>query len=342
MRVRFDPFPIPKTMARFGGGASKRQHKHKVTADHPAAASPPTTHQDVVGDDQDDIEQPKRRLDAPYGQPYKVVSRTASTVKLLPHDKEVDGGTTTQSCRNLRRTTTTTISPFIIVACTLGALLVVELMVILAFATPHAIALMSALTQATHEVVLSPNSSNDEGSGGIGFKLDVDAGPRIEALLGGDGGTLGMGAQFLTSQLKVHRVGGDDGNGSSEEGGGDAKNATGLATADAAPSSLDAEESSMLFVNWCKAAECMAKDAALCDGLEADLASARSPGGAPIIPLPPSFCSAIEILNLNRCLCDIDLGDAAVVGETSQIVETAPLLGTLCGLTITSHAQGTC
>jgi len=72
----------------------------------------------------------------------------------------------------------------------------------------------------------------------------------------------------------------------------------------------------------------------LCSSLESDLASARNEDGSPIIPLPDQFCAAVDVLNMNRCLCDPDLADPSKVGESSQIVENAPILGTMCGLTI--------
>jgi len=90
-----------------------------------------------------------------------------------------------------------------------------------------------------------------------------------------------------------------------------------------------------LFTKWCSTASCMASKS--CEQVQKGLASARADDGSPIMPLPKTFCDAIDILNSGpSCLCDPDLADDTVVGQTATIVKTKNILLPMCNLIISN------
>lgn len=84
------------------------------------------------------------------------------------------------------------------------------------------------------------------------------------------------------------------------------------------------------FIQWCRSAPCLSDKVSMCDDLDEDLASARSPEGAPIVPMPKTFCNAVEVLSSNRCLCDANLANSTITGESANIVGFAGMIGKLC------------
>ena len=92
------------------------------------------------------------------------------------------------------------------------------------------------------------------------------------------------------------------------------------------------------FALWCESAACLGDDAAaasresFCASLDQDLLTAKADDGSPVIPLPSDYCSALEVLATNSCLCDSDL--AAVSTDTAQLVKLASVTASLCGLQV--------
>ena len=152
--------------------------------------------------------------------------------------------------------------------------------------------------------------------------LNVDSGANLTKILTDNEGLLSSAAQLLAPSpggLEVREV--------------DPSSRNVTHSPDSPPS---------VFMEWCQSASCMSGDGDLCATLDADLASARSPSGAPIIPLPRTFCDAVAKLNNHQCLCDSDLADANKSGEAASIVKSASMIGALCKVQMITPSSGKC
>jgi len=195
----------------------------------------------------------------------------------------------------------------------LGALLVVELIVVIGFMARPTIGAMSSLK----------NVLDDFGGYGepghnpkVNVMLNIDTGGNLTNILGDPSGLMQMGAQLLAPTL--------------------APSATPLEVKSVTETTLPAAEEVSEFHSWCVAASCSSSSGVVvdveskCRALDADLLTA-SKNGAPVIPLPARYCGALKQLSEDGCLCD-GSGLAAVSSDTSRLVSMAQVSGAMCGL----------
>ena len=186
-----------------------------------------------------------------------------------------------------------------IVAALVLTLLAMEIGVVLAYLAPPAAGAMTSLSKALDAF------TGENGQKPITLPaLRVGVDPSVLELAGGLMGSLGGGAPGIGGEAKAAGV---------------AVGKTG-------------------FALWCESAACLGDDAAaasresFCASLDQDLLTAKADDGSPVIPLPSDYCSALEVLATNSCLCDSDL--AAVSTDTDQLVKLASVTASLCGLQV--------
>ena len=186
-----------------------------------------------------------------------------------------------------------------IVAALVLTLLAMELGIILAYLAPPAAGAMTSLSKALDAF------TGENGQKPITLPaLRVGVDPSVLELAGGLMGSLGGGAPGIGGEAKAAGV---------------AVGKTG-------------------FALWCESAACLGDDAAaasresFCASLDQDLLTAKADDGSPVIPLPSDYCSALEVLATNSCLCDSDL--AAVSTDTDQLIKLASVTASLCGLQV--------
>ena len=183
----------------------------------------------------------------------------------------------------------------------------IELMVIFAMVTGPSINMMHAM-QSTME------SMEQSIQNPLQVNLNLDSGANLTKVLADNKDLLSAGRTFLSSPGMA----------------GGSSNTT------------ISEESEKQFMKWCESAPCMKESSEDCKVVEENLKTARGDDGKPVMPLPKEFCEAIDALSSNRCLCDKNLSDPDVVGETAAIIDTAPLLGSLCGVSVIAPSKGNC
>jgi len=197
----------------------------------------------------------------------------------------------------------------------LSVVFVVEMIIVVALLTGPTIGMVNSLKTA-----LDVFGGQEEQS--VQVLLNVDSGANLTKILTDNEGLLSSAAQLL------------------------APSPGGLEVREVDPSSRNVTQSPdsppSVFMEWCQSASCMSGDGDLCATLDADLASARSPSGAPIIPLPRTFCDAVAKLNNHQCLCDSDLADANKSGEAASIVKSASMIGALCKVQMITPSSGKC
>ena len=186
-----------------------------------------------------------------------------------------------------------------IVAALVLTLLAMEIGVVLAYLAHPAAGAMTSLSKALDAF------TGENGQKPITLPaLRVGVDPSVLELAGGLMGSLGGGAPGIGGEAKAAGV---------------ALGKTG-------------------FALWCESAACLGDDAAaasresFCASLDQDLLTAKADDGSPVIPLPSDYCSALEVLATNSCLCDSDL--AAVSTDTDQLVKLASVTASLCGLQV--------
>ena len=186
-----------------------------------------------------------------------------------------------------------------IVAALVLTLLAMEIGIVLAYLAHPAAGAMTSLSKALDAF------TGENGQKPITLPaLRVGVDPSVLELAGGLMGSLGGGAPGIGGEAKAAGV---------------AVGKTG-------------------FALWCESAACLGDDAAaasresFCASLDQDLLTAKADDGSPVIPLPSDYCSALEVLATNSCLCDSDL--AAVSTDTDQLVKLASVTASLCGLQV--------
>ena len=186
-----------------------------------------------------------------------------------------------------------------IVAALVLTLLAMEIGIVLAYLAHPAAGAMTSLSKALDAF------TGENGQKPITLPaLRVGVDPSVLELAGGLMGSLGGGAPGIGGEAKAAGV---------------AVGKTG-------------------FALWCESAACLGDDAAaasresFCASLDQDLLTAKADDGSSVIPLPSDYCSALEVLATNSCLCDSDL--AAVSTDTDQLVKLASVTASLCGLQV--------
>lgn len=222
-------------------------------------------------------------------------------------------------------------SAFFGIAGLIGLVLIVEVIVVIAVIAGPTVGMIKSLKMAL-DVFGGQETQQFQ------IMLNVDSGANLTQVLTSNEALLAAGAQLLappapppppTLQDPANAL---EGEGEAGEMSEEKKGVT----------SAEQPISRSVFLEWCQSAACMEGERDLCSVLDADLASARSPSGAPIIPLPPPFCKAVDVLSSNRCLCDADLADSQISGEAASIVKSSQLIGTLCRVEMVTPSSGKC
>jgi len=220
-------------------------------------------------------------------------------------------GLTTRQRQRQEKTRTVALS----IGGVISMVLVVEMIIVIALLTGPLIGVFTSMKTALDFL----------GGQSVRVALSVDSGPNLTSILSDKDGLISTAAQLLgppaATPLEVRNFDEGEGEGEAAEG---------------------QEES--VFLKWCQEAPCLAdeRERISCAALDADLASARSASGAPVIPLPRTFCNAVSVLSASKCLCDPDLANPAVSGEASSLVKSAAMIGPLCRVDMLVPSNGKC
>ncbi|QDZ25845.1 hypothetical protein HOP50_19g83870 [Chloropicon primus] len=197
----------------------------------------------------------------------------------------------------------------------LGALLVIELMVVIAFTAGPLVGSLKSLQKVL-------DSFAPEAEPKVRLMLNIDTGGNLTGLLGDPTSLMAAGAQLLAPAGRTASVASVP------------EDTTPAPTS----SSPDVEPRGSEFYEWCRRAECIkgglggeVELRSKCTKLDLDLLTAQN-DGRPVIPLPQAYCGALSDLSSSGCLCE-GSGLSLVSSDTERLVQMAQVSGAMCGLT---------
>jgi len=222
---------------------------------------------------------------------------------------------------------------FVVFGLVLLSLVALELLVSVALLTGPLLSALTSLTAVLDRYGGDPDGSAPE----VKVALNLDTGANLTNLLSDPSSLASIGAQLL---------GGGGGGGGHGDGG-----KIEVAAVDDAGNDASDGAGPGTFRGWCEAAACMMGQgegssspknlASACKDLDAGLLSATNAKGQPVIPLPSTFCSALEELGKKGCLCDSQ-GLSEVSSDTKRLVQMAGVSASMCRLDQSAIKTGQC